>query len=188
MCKKSEPSATAAAASTSSGRRNELGWRVHDNAQGWVAQVDIKASATLAIEAVILGLAVALVSDPDSLQRMTIAARWVIGGGILALLASVVLSVLVLLPSTKSRESTTESRGYLTNTLTKNDVEDIGLASQIIEMSKIAWRKHVRLRWSLYFLITGIVIIGVVYILLTVGLFPDYIGDLTAPAAPKDQE
>ena len=178
-----------------------MGWRVHDNAQGWVAQVDIKASATLAIEAVILGLAVALVSDPDSLQRMTIAARWVIGGGILALLASVVLSVLVLLPSTKSRESTTESRGYLyfghlrqwaesdlTNTLTKNDVEDIGLASQSIEMSKIAWRKHVRLRWSLYFLITGIVIIGVVYILLTVGLFPDYIGDLTAPAAPKDQE
>lgn len=174
---------------------DELAWRVHENAKGWITQVDIKAAASLAIEAAILGFAFALVTNSDSLAQLTMLSRVVVSVGLLLLLISVILSILVLLPRIKLNEPEPEDRGYLyfghlrhwdkrklSAALARNRVDDDELAGQVIKMSEIAWRKHIALRWSLYFLLVGIVVVGGIYLLFVLGWLPEAIGHLAAPA------
>lgn len=117
--------------------------------------------------------------------------------GLFLLLASVVLSMLVLMPRIKLREPKPKDRGYLyfghlrhwdkealTATLARNQVSDGQIADQVIKMSQIAWRKHVLLQWSLYLLLAGIVVIGGLYLLFVIGLFPGVLGDLAATPCP----
>ncbi|GEK80146.1 hypothetical protein ABA31_14970 [Agrococcus baldri] len=172
---------------------DELAWRVHENAKGWISQVDVKSAAALAIEAAVLGFAFALIVNADTLSQLTDLSRWIIGGGLLLLLVSVILSTLVLLPRVKLREPKPETRGYLyfghlrhwdkkelAATLARNQVSDGQIADQVIKMSQIAWRKHALLQWSLYLLLAGIVVIGALYLLFAVGLFPGVLGDLAS--------
>ena len=170
---------------------DELAWRVHENAKGWIAQVDIKAAAALAIEAAVLGFAFAIITTSGMLAALTSLSHWIVAFGLLLLLASVILSILVLLPRIKLKEPKPEDRGYLyfghlrlwdaeklSKVLKLNHVNDNELATQVIKMSQISWRKHVVLQWSLYLLLAGVVVIGALYLLLVVGLFPQVIGDL----------
>lgn len=172
---------------------DELAWRVHENAKNWISQVDVKSTAALAIEAAVLGFALALITNSDTLSQLTALSRWIVGVGLLLLLVSVILSMLVLMPRIKLREPKSKNRGYLyfghlrhwdkgtlSATLARNQVSDGQIADQVITMSQIAWRKHVLLQWSLYLLLAGIVVIGGLYFLFVVGLFPGGIGDLTA--------
>lgn len=92
---------------------DELAWRVHENAKGWITQVDVKSGAALAIEAAVLGFALALITNSDSLVQLTGFSRWTVGVGLLLLLVSVVFSTLVLLPRIKLNEPKPENRGYL---------------------------------------------------------------------------
>lgn len=174
---------------------DELAWRVHENAKGWISQVDIKSAAALAIEAAVLGFAFSLVTNADTLAQLTSLARWIVGGGLLLLLASVVLSTLVLLPRIKLKEPKPADRGYLyfghlrhwtkdklAATLARNQVSDGQIADQVIKMSQIAWRKHAHLQWSLHLLLAGIVVIGGLYLLFVIGLFPEVLGDLASTA------
>lgn len=176
---------------------DELAWRVHENAKGWISQVDVKSAAALAIEAAVLGFALALITNSDTLSQLTNLSRWIVGVGLFLLLASVVLSMLVLMPRIKLREPKPKDRGYLyfghlrhwdkealTATLARNQVSDGQIADQVIKMSQIAWRKHVLLQWSLYLLLAGIVVIGGLYLLFVIGLFPGVLGDLAATPCP----
>lgn len=171
---------------------DELAWRVHENAKGWIAQVDVKAAAALAIEAAVLGFAFALITNSSSLAQLTILSRWIVGGGLFILLVSVVVSTLVLLPRIKLREPKAKELSYLyfghlrhwdkdrlSVVLARNQVNDGEIADQVIKMSEIAWRKHVLLQWSLYLLLTGIFVIGGLYLLLILGIFSGALGDLT---------
>lgn len=171
---------------------DELAWRVHENAKGWIVQVDVKSAAALAIEAAVLGFALALITNSDSLARLTTLSRWTLGSGLFLLLLSVVLSTLVLLPRIKLKEPKPDQRGYLyfghlrhwdkdtlSATLVRNKVNDGEIASQVIKMSQIAWWKHVLLQWSLYLLLAGIFVIGGLFLILILGLFPEGLGDLT---------
>lgn len=127
--------------------------------EGWTSQVDVKSAAALAIEAAVLGFALALITNSDTLSQLTNLSRWIVGVGLFLLLASVVLSMLVLMPRIKLREPKPKDRGYLyfghlrhwdkealTATLARNQVSDGQIADQVIKMSQIAWRKHVLLR------------------------------------------
>lgn len=176
---------------------DELAWRVHENAKGWISQVDVKSAAALAIEAAVLGFAVALITNSDTLNQLTTLSRWIVGTGLLLLLVSVVLSMLVLMPRINLREPKPKNRGYLyfghlrhwdkdtlTATLARNQVSDGQIADQVIKMSQIAWHKHVLLQWSLYLLLAGIAVIGGLYLFLVVGLFPSNLGDLAATPCP----
>ncbi len=176
---------------------DELAWRVHENAKGWISQVDVKSAAALAIEAAVLGFALALITNSDTLSQLTTLSRWIVGAGLFLLLVSLVLSMLVLLPRIKLREPKPKDRGYLyfghlrhwdketlTATLARNQVSDGQIADQVIKMSQIAWRKHVLLQWSLYLLLAGIVVIGGLYLLFVIGLFPAALGDLAATPCP----
>lgn len=177
---------------------DELAWRVHDNAKDWIVQVDVKAAAALAIEAAVLGFAFALITTSGVLAQLTTMSRWVIGVGLVLLFVSVVFSLTVLRPRVKLREPAPQDRGYLyfghlrhwkkdelSRVLARNTVNDDQLADQVIKMSVIAWRKHLWLKWSLIFLLTGIALIGVLYLALVLGLVPDLIGNLTPPTAKE---
>ena len=172
---------------------DELAWRVHENAKGWIVQVDVKAGASLAIEAAVLGFALALITNSETLSKLTDFSRWIVGLGLLLLLVSIVLSTLVLLPRIKLNEPKPDKRGYLyfghlrhwekdklSATLALNQVNDGEIADQVIKMSKIAWRKHALLQFSLYLLLAGIVIIGGLYLLLILNILPEQLGDLAA--------
>lgn len=176
---------------------DELAWRVHENAKGWISQVDVKSAAALAIEAAVLGFALALITNSDALSQLTTLSRWIVGAGLFLLLVSVVLSMLVLMPRIKLREPKPKDRGYLyfghlrhwdqetlTATLARNQVSDGQIADQVIKMSQIAWRKHVLLQWSLHLLLAGIVVIGGLYLLFVIGLFPAVLGDLASAPCP----
>lgn len=176
---------------------DELAWRVHENAKGWISQVDVKSAAALAIEAAVLGFALALITNSDTLSQLTALSRWTVGVGLLLLLVSVILSMLVLMPRIKLGEPKSKDRGYLyfghlrhwdketlAATLARNQVSDGQIADQVIKMSQIAWRKHVLLQWSLYLLLAGIAVIGGLYLFLVVGLFPGNLGDLAATPCP----
>lgn len=174
---------------------DELAWRVHDNAKGWIVQVDVKAAAALAIEAAVLGFAFALITTSGILAQLTTLSRWIVGAGLLLLFVSVVLSLSVLRPRVKLNEPQLADRGYLyfghlrhwkkdelSRVLARNTVNDDQLADQVIKMSEIAWRKHFWLKWSLIFLLAGIALVGAMYLAFVLGLFPDQIGNLAAPA------
>ena len=170
---------------------DELAWRVHDNAKGWIVQVDVKSAGALAIEAAVLGFALALVTNSETLGQLSGISRWIIVAGLLLLFVSVVLSTLVLLPRTKLREPKPSNPGYLyfghlrhwdesklSEVLARNHVSDDQIASQVIKMSEIAWKKHLLLRWSLYFLLSGILLVGGLYLLLIAGIQPEGLGTL----------
>lgn len=178
---------------------DELAWRVHDTAKSWIVQVDVKAAAALAIEAAVLGFALALVTTSEVLSQLTALSRWIIGLGLVALFASIVLSLNVLRPRVKLNEPSPENPGYLyfghlrhwksedlSKTLSRNTVNDNQLADQVIKMSIIAWRKHLWLKWSLYLLLLGVALVGMIYLALILGLFTDQLGSLVAPTEPKE--
>lgn len=176
---------------------DELAWRVHETAKGWISQVDAKAAAALAIEAAALGFALLLITDSDTLQQLTTVSRWVLGGGLALLFGSVMLSMLVLMPRITIREKKPSRPGYLyfghlrhwekeelTETLAQNQVSDGQIAAQVITLSKVAWRKHVLFQWSLYSLFAGITVVGALYFFFVVGLFPEQLGDLAPNSIP----
>lgn len=176
---------------------DELAWRVHDNAKSWISQVDVKAAAALAIEAAIMGFALALVTTTGTLAQLTLLSRCVIGAGLLLLFVSVIFSIIVLRPRVKLNEPAPKDRGYLyfghlrhwkesdlSRVLAKNTVNDDQLADQVIKMSIVAWRKHLWLKWSLYLLLAGMAVIGGLYLVLLLGLMPDQLGDLVPTPIP----
>lgn len=176
---------------------DELAWRVHETAKGWISQVDAKATAALAIEAASLGFALALITNPGTLGQLTGLARWLVGGGLVLLFVSVLLSALVLLPRIKLREKRPANPGYLyfgalrhwdkhalADTLARNEVNDSQIAGQVIELSKTAWRKHRRFQWSLYFLFAGMAVVGGIYLILIVGLLPAELGVISPSPCP----
>ena len=61
-------------------------------------------------------------------------------------------------------------------------MNDDEIADQVIKMSQIAWRKHVLLQWSLYTLLAGVFVIGCLYLVLIVDLFPQIFGTITDAA------
>lgn len=171
---------------------DELAWRVHENARSWIVQVDVKATAALAIEAVILGFGFTLVTNSALLANLASLSRWVMVSAFLLLLISVTLSTLVLLPRIKLRGPKGKSQSYLyfgdlrdwdkdelSATLSRNKVDEGEIADQVIKLSKIAWRKHVLLQWSLYLLLGGLLAVGCLVLVLALGLLPEVFGAIS---------
>lgn len=176
---------------------DELAWRVHETAKGWISQVDAKSAAALAIEAAAVGFALALITNSDTLAQLTWVSRWAMSFGLALLFGSVFLSMLVLMPRIKWREKKPSKPGYLyfghlrhwdkdelAQTLARNQVNDGQIAAQVITLSGIAWRKHALFQWSLYLLFAGIALVGVLYLALIVGVFPEQLGNLTPEPCP----
>ncbi len=165
----------------SGGKRDpaEVAWRIYDNLNDWTARVDTKASIVLALEAGALALVVGLAGEGRALDLGYVLARWSLGIGVLFLCCAVVLAALVVLPQLRRGHLSDETSknfiyfGHLRNWKPEALAKQIGhdpdmvdqISTQIVIISKIVWRKHVWLQWSLYSLIAALVFITPVLIL-----------------------
>lgn len=168
------PETVAPAETTDSAKAVEFAWRVHEGIGSWTSRVDTKASIALAIEAVILGFAVNLATGTGELATASGVRLYLLGLGVLLLVASIVLSVAVIFPQLRRSKVRAEYRenfiyfGHLQHwhpedlsvRLAGEPIPLEQISRQLVNMSTIAWRKHAWLQWSLGLLLTGILIIG----------------------------
>ena len=152
----------------------EFAWKVHDALDSWTAKVDTKASIVLAIEAALAGFVITL---SDKGGRLSALHGYRVnldrfGLGLLAL--SVLWSLAVVWPQLGRCEA---KRNWSSNMiyfghLRRWDADKLGavlaegtptlpqLARQLVTMSKINWRKHAWLQYSLFCLVVGSAMLG----------------------------
>jgi hypothetical protein len=145
--------------------RIEFAWKVHEALNAWTAKVDTKASVVLAIEGAVIGLIVSLAHNEGALSHLHGArhARFIAGCLLLGLGAFLSgLAVFPQLGRLSARKRWSSGVIYFGH-LRRWDPErleeyllqspDIGsvrqLTRQHVAISKIAWRKHVWLQWSM---------------------------------------
>lgn len=152
----------------------DFAWRVHDGLSDWTARVDTKASIALAIEVAAAGFLVNLVTGRSDFIRSSALASVLFSLGSFTLAASVVLSVLVIFPQLRGRKSKLEAPNHfiyfghlrhwepaaLEERLRGDKVGLTQLATQLVNMSQIVWRKHRWLQWSLAMFVAGVVLIS----------------------------
>lgn len=152
----------------------DFAWRVHSALDSWTGKVDTKASIVLAIETAILGFIISLSSKDGPLSalqgddlRSFRTGLVFIGLGILLALA-VVVPQLGRRKAKKAWQQNTVYFGHLrrwdvdklAKALTDDTPRHRQMAEQLVQMSKIAWRKHVWLQWSLASLLVGAICIA----------------------------
>lgn len=147
----------------------EFAWRVHNALDSWTGKVDTKASITLAIETAILGFIVSLSSRDGPLTALRGNDLWLFRIGISLVSVSILLALSVVVPQLNRRQAKKDWEdnmiyfGHLRHwdvdklvaALFNADIHPRQLARQLIQMSRIAWRKHVWLQWSLGALVVG---------------------------------
>ncbi|MFF9101946.1 Pycsar system effector family protein [Streptomyces rubrogriseus] len=147
----------------------ETAWRVHTALGEWTARVDAKASFALTLESAALAGIVALSDKNRLFSNLTgFSVRGPLWAGILLILVGAVLAIFVVTPRLRSREKLKEEFAEnfiyfghlqfwqpeaLTRTLQDQDILPI-LSAQLVNMSKIAWRKHRFVQLS--FLLAGL--------------------------------
>ncbi len=147
----------------------DFAWRVHGALDSWTGKVDTKASITVAIESAVFGFAVTLSRKGERFAHLTGASRTWYDIGLGLILFAVVMSLAVVFPQISRRASRTGWRdnmiffGHLrrwnpealARALREERLDEQQLARQLVQMSKIAWRKHAWLQWSIASLVLG---------------------------------
>ena len=155
--------------SNKSGDRIEFAWRIHEALDSWTGKVDTKASIALGIEVAVFGFIVALSDKPGRLSGLKGADLTLFRIGLIFVIVSIVLSLAVIFPQIarlKSRRNWKSNMIFfghlrhwqpteLAEALRKGPFEEEQLARQLVEMSKVAWRKHAWLQWSLFGFLAG---------------------------------
>jgi hypothetical protein len=150
---------------------SEFAWRVHDALDSWTAKVDTKASIALAIESAAFGFVVTLSAKEEVLASLHGWRHVLYAGGLGLMLFAVVLALSVVMPQLNRRRAAREWQdnmvyfGHLRHWDAAQLAERLGdanapeyeaqLARQLVAMSKIAWRKHAWLQWSLVSLVAA---------------------------------
>jgi Family of unknown function (DUF5706) len=147
----------------------DFAWRVHAALDSWTGKVDVKASIALAIESAVFGFVVTLSSKGERFAALAGSRLDWYRIGLGFLLFSVLASLAVVLPQLNRWKSRRDWRGNMiyfghlrhwdAQKLAKALKQDLPyeeqLARQLVSMSKIAWRKHAWLQWSLISLVIG---------------------------------
>ncbi|MFD4659643.1 Pycsar system effector family protein [Kitasatospora sp. NPDC058444] len=134
----------------------EKAWRVHTALGEWTTRVDAKAGFALTLESAALAGIVALSDKDKLLSRIDQPAlRVMLWLGVLLLLAAAVLAILVVSPRLRAGKVKAEARGnflyfghlmhWKPDDLQKAfEYEDFlpVLSHQLVNTSKIVWRKH----------------------------------------------
>lgn len=146
----------------------ENAWHIHEAQADWTGKVDAKASFSFGIQSAIIAAVVALVADDKLFDNFK--GWWVVlfALGILALCAGAVTAALVVAPLLRSKNLKQESNrdfiyfGHL-KFLDPDDVEqrlrdgDLlpVLSRQVVRMADIAWKKHIKVKWSIWLGVGG---------------------------------
>lgn len=147
----------------------EFAWRVHAALDSWTGKVDTKASIALAIESAVFGFVVTLSGKNGRLTSLNGSRLDWYRVGLGFLLFSILASLAVVLPQLNRWKSCRNWRGNmvyfghlrhwdpkkLAKALVQDQPYEEQLARQLVAMSKIAWRKHSWLQWSLCSLVIG---------------------------------
>ncbi|MDW5612075.1 Pycsar system effector family protein [Mycolicibacterium sp. D5.8-2] len=153
----------------------ENAWKIHAALVDWTGKVDTKASFALTIEAALLAGVVTLSGTDRMFHNLSgwfPIASYVIG--IVFLVAAVLCAVWVVRPRLRAPHLEAESANYyiyfghlrfldrdaVLNHLTDTPIESV-LAKQLVEMSKIAWSKHVFVQWSMTLAVIGVAVLGI---------------------------
>ncbi|MGP3687153.1 Pycsar system effector family protein [Streptomyces sp. IBSNAI002] len=135
----------------------ETAWRIHAALGEWTARVDAKASFALTLESAALAGIVALSDKNRLFANLTgFGVRGPLWAGILLILAAAVLAILVVVPRLRPREALKAEFDQnfiyfghlqfweptaLADRLQQQDMLP-ALSNQLVNMSKITWRKH----------------------------------------------
>jgi hypothetical protein len=154
----------------------EYAWRVHGALDAWTGKVDTKASISLAIESATVGFVLTLAKHGERLNDLHGLADVLAKVGLACLLVAIGFAVRVVMPQLDRKNSkdpvvwnkNTIYFGHLrhwevddlTRKLAHHTDEERQLARQLKIMSEIAWKKHARLQWSLWFLLGGGMLLG----------------------------
>jgi hypothetical protein len=148
----------------------DFGWRVHGALDAWTGKVDTKASIALALESAIFGFVVSRTDDGRQFDALSGVNECWFYGGLVLVLAAALFALAAVMPQLNRRQSRQQWRsnmiyfGHLRHwdpaDLQKALVVDLPqeeqLARQLVAMSKIAWRKHAALQYSLWALLLGV--------------------------------
>lgn len=154
---------------------DDFAWKVHEALDSWTGKVDTKASIAVAIEAAIAGFVITLSTNGGPLSGLRGYRADFDYCGLVLLAASVVASLAVVMPQLsrlKARRTWRSNMIYfghlrrwdpdtLAEALSSEIPTTTQLARQLVEMSKIAWRKHAWLQWSLVFLLMAFVLLAI---------------------------
>jgi hypothetical protein len=148
---------------------SEFAWRVHTAIDSWTGKVDTKASIALAIETAVLGFIISLSGDDGPLSSLHGTDLWLYRIGIVLIGFGILTALGVVAPQLgrfRAQREWQENMIYFghlrhwdSNELAKELMKDAPrqqqLARQLVQMSRIAWRKHVWLQWSLALFVVG---------------------------------
>ena len=150
-------------------------WQIHAQLAEWTGRADLKARFALSFATAILALLLAIYGDgtrifgsKDHLEDFSRLELSFFVFGAALLLSAAVISTLAINPQLRSRDGKDKHQtgliyfGHLRHweaddlaaSLRRADILPM-LAQQHVSMSKILWRKHCSIRWSLRFAIWG---------------------------------
>lgn len=143
----------------------ETAWRIHAVLMDWTGKVDVKAAFALSLQSAVLTAlaALAVAGSPRALRRpgdAPVVACYLVGIGLLV--ASVALSVYVVRPQLdRARARVDWNHGFIYfGHLRHWDPADLAVtlastgalavvSQQLVDISRICWRKHRMVQWSL---------------------------------------
>lgn len=152
-----------------------LAWKVHGTLQDWTAKVDTKASIVMTLETALLSGIVAFSTS----RAFTYPLGWASlhRCGLILLFVSIVIAGAVVFPQLRRRDSVKSwntqfvyfghlrqwEPAALAEALADrgSNVNLLMLSDQLVAMSRIAWKKHVLIQWSLLFALVGCIAVGI---------------------------
>lgn len=155
----------------------ERGWNRHLALSEWTTRVDTKASILLALEVGLIGFVVTQTSKDGLLSGPSQLSWNALMGGLACLSAAILLSAGVVLPHLRGRDLRAEHGqhtiyfGHLRHwgvdelagdLRSADEASELSqLSRQLVMISKMLWRKHRLLQWSVALLIAGATLVGV---------------------------
>ncbi|TDD82610.1 hypothetical protein E1293_16400 [Actinomadura darangshiensis] len=146
-------------------------WRVHQALHDWTAKVDAKASVVLTLETAILSMIILFAGHGKRLDRLSEWETWGFRVGVTLLVCAIVLAGSAVFPQLNRREARRHwGQNYVyfghlrrwTPEGLVDALEDGGdrrnrivLSTQLIALSKIVWRKHAFLQYSMALVVAG---------------------------------
>ncbi len=150
-------------------------WKVHGALQDWTAKVDTKASIVITLETALLSGMLAFSGSRTSEYPRGWASLH--HCGLVLLFASIILAGAVVFPQLRRRDSAKSWQSQFVYFGHLQQWESAALAEalvgrgsngslrmlsdQLVTMSRIAWRKHVLVQWSLLLALVGCIAVGI---------------------------
>jgi hypothetical protein len=156
----------------------ETAWKIHAAVVDWTGKVDSKASFALAIETAVIAITIPLTEGDHRLGGLTGIHRAIFWAGMTLLALGILLAAAVVTPQLRGRKMAEEwPSGYvyfghlqhwsateLAAQLAAGDMLEV-LSRQLVNMSRIAWRKHRQLQLSMMAALLGSAFIGLTALL-----------------------